>query len=156
MSRKRLIENINYTSEDLDYTRWSVVHFDNRNETFEKRKQAIELYIDNQISIADIKKITGIDRKELNKLLRKCLTNDKEGRQWGYRALIPYKRVGEKYLRIESTSGLQNPLRLTGAFKQLLEQYPVLPQLIDDYILNRRKRPTGDNVIRIIDLRNKF
>lgn len=156
MSRKKIIEDINYTAEDLDYTKWSVVHFDNRNETFEKRKQAIELYIDNQVSIGDIKKITGIDRKELNKLIRKCLTNDKEGRLWGYRALIPYKRTGEKYVRIESTSGLKTPLKLTGAFKQLLEHYPVLPQLIDDYILNRRKRPSGDNVIRIIDLRIKF
>jgi len=156
LSRKKIIEDINYTAEDLDYTRWPVVHFDNRNETFDKRKKAIELYIDNQVSLADIKKITGIDRKELNTFVRKCLTNDKEGRKWGYRALIPYKRAGEKYVRIESTSGLQTPLKLTGAFKQLLEQYPVLPQLIDDYILNRRKRPSGDNVIRVIDLRNKF
>lgn len=156
MSRSRFTESIDISNDDLDYTKWPGIHLDQRDEIFEKRKKAVQLYLNGELTLVEIKKITGISRKQVNNLTRKCLQKDGSGQLWGFRALLPYKRTGEKYVRIADTEGFNKNIRFTGAFKQLLERYPPLKELIHDYILNRRKRSIIDRVIRIKDLRTKF
>ncbi|GAB6989920.1 hypothetical protein [Paenibacillus pini] len=156
MSRIRFIENACYTNDDLDYNKWPDVHIDQRNQIFESRKKAVQLYMDGNLSLENITTITGITRKQLYKLARKCLERDEHGHLWGFRALLPYRRTGEKYIRLAQTNGFKKDTRLTGAFKQLLERYPELRELIHDYILNRKRRSIVDRIIRIKDLRTKF
>ncbi|MGQ7887563.1 hypothetical protein [Paenibacillus sp. WC2504] len=153
MSRVRITENIKYSIDDLDYTKWPTVYFDLREEVFENRKTAVELYLDNEKSIEEITQITGIQRKELNNFVKKCLQRDNEGVLWGFRALISHKRVGESYVRISDTEGFDGK-KLTGAFKKLLEEYPDIEKMIKEYVLNRRKRPVADRIIRVKDLRD--
>lgn len=157
MSRTRFIENLSLNTEDLDYSKWPDVHIDPRNETFENRKKAVQLYLDQKCSIRDITDQTGIKRKELNKFVKKCLRRDSANRLVGFPALIPFIRVGNqsKYKRFASTEGFENT-SLTGAFEQLLEKYPQLDELIKDYILRNKQRKAADNYIRIKDLRKKF
>lgn len=156
MSRRRFIENLNIDPDDLDYYKWPTVFMDTRDEIFDSRKKAIELYIDQEVTTKEIEHITGLRRKEVNSLLKKCLGRDKEGRIWGFRALIPYKRTGNKYDRILSTDGFDDDLKLTGAFMQLLQKYPKLDEYIKEFLYNRRSRRAADKVIRIKDLREKF
>ncbi|MEK4510804.1 hypothetical protein EJP82_06615 [Paenibacillus anaericanus] len=155
MSRNRYIENSNVDPEDLDYSKWPDVHIDPRNEIFENRKKAVQLYIDQKYSLKEIEDQTGIKRQELNEFVKKCLKRDYNNRLIGFPALIPFKRIGYKFKRYAATDGF-NYSSLTGAFEQLLEKYPQLDELIKDYILRRKQRRAADNYIRIKDLRKKF
>ena len=139
----------------MDYSKWPTVHLDHRGETFNKRKRAVEMYLDNNCSLDEIKKETGIDRREVYKFVRKCLLRDVNGRIWGFRALISYRRLGNTYDRITSTGGMKQD-NFTGAFTQLLEQYPEIQELIEDHILKNRKRKAADKVVWVTDLRNKL
>jgi putative transposase len=141
---------------DLNYLKWPTVYMDNRDDVFEKRKKAVELYIDQNLTVSEIEQQTGIRRKEINSLLKRCISKDSKGRIWGYRALLRYKRLGMTYDRLSMTDGFEEDLKLTGAFMQLLQKYPKLNEFIKDYIYNRRKRAAADKIIRIIDLREKF
>lgn len=156
MSRIRFTENACYTQDDLNYTKWPDIHMDQRSPIFEQRKRAVQLYLDGELTLKKINEVTGINRQQISKLTRKCLEKDENGHLWGFRALTPYRRAGETYLRIADTNGFNKNIRFTGAFTQLLERYPELKELIHDYILNRKKRPVVDRVIRIKDLRTKF
>ncbi|KRF31708.1 hypothetical protein [Paenibacillus sp. Soil787] len=153
MSRSRFVENVEYSIQELDYSKWPTVYLEKHNKTFENRKKAVELYLDNEVTLEEIKNLTGVSRKELRKFVKKCLERDNEGSLWGFRALLGYKRTGETYLRISETDGFGKS-KLTGAFKKLLEQYPNIEVMIKNYILNRRKRAAVDKFIRVKDLRD--
>lgn len=156
MSRKRLVEDMNIDSEWLDYSKWPTVHIDHRNEVFDKRKRAVELYLNNELDINEISRITGINRRDLPELIRKCLKKDTSGLIWGFRALLPYRRTGATYERSKPVDGFSKQLSFTGAFRQLLSKYPSVDDLIKNYILRRRKRAAADKIIRVKDLRKKF
>lgn len=137
------------------YNKWPTVHLEHRDETFEKRKRAVELYLDNNCTLEEINEQTGISRKEINKFVHKCLKRDVNGRIWGFRALLSNRRTGTTYERISSADGMKQ-VNFTGAFAQLLEKYPQLNALIEDHIIRRRKRAAADKVICIKDLRDKL
>jgi putative transposase len=155
VSRNRYTESINIGPEDLDYNKWPTVHFDNRNDNFEMRKLAVELYLERHVTVDEIKVRTGISRKELNGFVKKCLSSHPDGRLWGFRALIPYRRTRKNYTRVADTDGFKKQ-KLTGAFGRLLQQRPILEEKLKEHILNRRKRSIADRIIRIKDLRDKF
>ncbi|NOU89013.1 hypothetical protein GC102_25165 [Paenibacillus sp. LMG 31460] len=155
MSKVKFIQNFEVDAEDLDYTKWPTVHLEHRDETFEKRKRAVELYIDSNCSLKEIDAQTGISRKEVNKFVHKCLSKDKNGRIWGFRALLSYRRTGNTYDRISSADGMHQ-VDFTGAFAQLLEKYPKVKILIDDHIITKRKRAAADKVVMVTDLRGKL
>jgi putative transposase len=155
VSRNRFTESINLGPEDLDYRKWTTVHYDNRDDKFEMRKLAVELYLEREVTVKEIKTRTGLGRKELNDFVKKCLSYHPDGRLWGFRALIPYRRTHKTYTRVADTDGFKKQ-KLTGAFGRLLEQYPNLEIKLKEHILNRRKRAIADRIIRIKDLRDKF
>jgi putative transposase len=155
MSKVRFIENLDIQPEDLEYSKWPTIHLEHRDETFNKRKRAVEMYLDNTYSLEEIKNQTGIDRKELNKLVRKCISRDSKGSLWGFRALLSYRRLGVTYDRVTSVDGMKQD-NFTGAFTQLLERYPKIQELIDDHILKRRKRAAADKVILMTNLNEKL
>lgn len=102
MSRRK-VEQFSNTRE-INPNNWASVLEDaltpENKELFLKRKQAIDLYFAEE-SLDVIKNETGIVRSELYRFLERCFTLDPNGQEWGYRALIPRKRV-EK----EGESGL--------------------------------------------------
>lgn len=156
LSRSRYIESLTIKPTDLDYTNWPDVHIDPRDETFENRKKAVQLYLDQKCTLREIENNTGIQRKEINLFVKRCLQRDQNNRLLGFTALIPHKRSGTKYSRFAAIDGFNNDSSLTGAFQQLLEKYPQLKELIKDYILSRKRRKAADNFIRVKDLRTKF
>lgn len=156
MSKVRFINSsVTIDPEDLDYTKWPTVHMDHRDDTFNKRKRAVEMYLDNNCKMKEITEQTGISRNEITKLVHKCLKKDADNRVWGFRALISYRRLGLTYDRTSSVDGMDQK-NFTGAFQQLLEKYKELDDLVMDHILKKRKRAAADKVVSIKDLRDKL
>ena len=65
--------------------------------TFLARRQAVELYVAN-VAVTQIEQRTGVDRRQLYRLLDHCAAPHEDGRVFGWRGLVPYARVDD-YVR---------------------------------------------------------
>lgn len=162
MPKKRWIENEKIDPAHLDTSTWPIVHedkLDSRNkEIFSARKKAIDMYMKNERPIHEISAVTRIDRKDILAFVKRCLSYDDQGRIWGYRALIPRKRLKQyerKSLPVLSKQDEQS--KMTGAFTLLLKQYPIVKDTIDNLYLGRNtKREVRSPIIRVKDLHIKL
>lgn len=132
------IENKVISSESMDISKWRQVLINNLSEKdkeiFINRKMAIELYIKGEKTIKEISEITGFHRNEITRLYNKCIQIDKDGKIYGFIALIPYKRI-KNYSR----TSLNNSNKYNGAFSLLLAKYPNISEKIVNLYLNRNK-----------------
>ncbi|PRF98105.1 integrase [Burkholderia ambifaria] len=114
----------------LDTTTWPTIawtEFDARErESIRARTKAIEQYASGA-SIKEIEQTTGVDRRQLYRLLERALTVHPDGRIYGFRALPTHTRVAD-YVRISpvTVSGEHGSRGAVGALSQLLERFPVL------------------------------
>jgi putative transposase len=162
MPKKRWIENEKIDRLHLDISTWPIVHEDKLDskskEIYFARKKAIDMYIKNERPLHEISAETHIDRKDILVFVKRCLSVDDEGRIWGYRALIPGKRI-KQYERksLPVLSDQDEPLSMTGAFTLLLKQYPIVKETIDDLYMGRnKKRDVRSPIISVKDLHVKF
>lgn len=156
MMSRRPFSNIEISERSMDVTTWPSVLIDNldpedRN-VYLLRKKAIEIYFSTKMTVKDILLQTGLDDRNLRRLINRCLELDSEGVVWGFRALIPNKRVG-KYTRKAKLDGSTS---MTGAFDFLIERYPSLRDLIENLYLRRNKRLLQEPVLKIKHLHKKF
>lgn len=109
-------------------------------ELFARRHRAFCLYR-NGAPLAQIHVETGISAQRFYQLLDRCLVVHPDGRIYGFRALIPGIRI-KSYHR-------QKPVKLSvgdhqgggaGAFQKLLEDYPVLLELILSRLFPKKSR----------------
>ncbi|MCM3082071.1 hypothetical protein [Brevibacillus invocatus] len=132
MVRKSLIERENL---EVNISSWPQVNVENlpekNQEIFLKRKQAVDLYMTDKATIQDITKLTGINRVDLFRLIRRCLDYDIDGTVYGYRALIPFKRMKSydrsKPINIEDKLGKET---FSGAFIKFLAEHPTIAKLV--------------------------
>lgn len=157
MVRKSLIERENL---EVNISSWLQVNVENlpekNQEIFLKRKQAVDLYMTDKATIQDITKLTGINRVDLFRLIRRCLDYDNDGTVYGYRALIPFKRMKSyersKPINIEDKLGKET---FSGAFIKFLAEHTTIAKLVINLYLNKSqdvKRPR----MRVIDIHDKF
>lgn len=163
MTRSKLIDSpeIAITS-NLDISTWLKVDVETINnshikEKFLKRKQAVEMYMLNAASIKQIEQLTGINRKELGRLLKRCIELDSFGTVWGFRALIPNKKL-KNYTRFISANNSHNhlPTNFSGSFKQLLKAYPKIQEIVIDSFLSQRKKAVAEPIISIKFIHKRF
>lgn len=109
-------------------------------QVFLNRKEAIDLYANNEKSQVEIFSITGVNRRDLTHLYNRCISYDPNGIPWGYRALIPNKKL-KKY-ELDSLSQKFNESRKTGEFDLLLDKYPRIRDEIEDLFFGRKKKLT--------------
>ncbi|MFJ7310830.1 hypothetical protein [Peribacillus frigoritolerans] len=159
---KRYIELEGLDRSLIDRDKWPQVLSENLSDshrsTFFKRKKAVDLYFDGDISVTEICLKTDIKKQQLIKLVKNCLEVDQTGEIYGYRALIPYKRI-KPYKRNKSIDGFNDEggeRRLMGAFSMLLEKYPSIEDMIKNYYLNRKKRDITEPITRVKYLHRKF
>jgi transposase InsO family protein len=104
---------------------------------FVARRRAIELYVGNA-GVEQIEQQTGVDRRQLYRLLTRCNHMHDDGRVFGYRALVPYARVAEyqrtKRAKLHPIGGSRGT---AGAFNKLLQIHPTLGEWIDKQIRNK-------------------
>jgi transposase InsO family protein len=101
---------------------------------FKDRRQAVELYAANT-PVAQIEHCTGVDRRQLYRLLDRCQTVHEDGNVFGWRALVPHARV-DSYRRTAkiqlSSDGLGSGG--AGAFAMLLQAHPALAEWITQQV----------------------
>ncbi|OMS46798.1 hypothetical protein AQ740_17300 [Burkholderia pseudomallei] len=116
--------------QTLDLSTWPTVAwtvFDAaERESIRARTTAIEQYACGA-TIKEIEQSTGVNRRQLYRLLERALTAHPDGRLYGFRALILHARVGD-YVRLSPVklSGERGSRGAVGALSQLLERFPSL------------------------------
>jgi len=99
---------------------------------FNDRKQAVMLKCDGAKN-SQIKLLTGFDRREVFRYLKRCECTHHDGRAWGFRALVPGTKVDlpkQKKQRKTPKSNKNNRGGLKNAFTWLLNKYPDIRELI--------------------------
>jgi putative transposase len=158
MSKKRLLEQVDIDPKYLDVKNWPTVLTEclqpEEEKIFLQRKQAVEMYL-NDYSLDDIKKETGLNRRDVNRYIKRCLLYDNSGVIWGYRGLVHQKNL-KPYQRKTTSSEESQSIKLTGAFQQLLKRYPAIKEAIDDYYLRKNKKSVTEPVVRTKHLHRRF
>jgi transposase InsO family protein len=106
--------------------------------TFQARRTAIELYSQGT-SIGEIESLIGINRRQLYRLIDRCVEPHEDGRPFGFRALVRYSRVASYQrvtrVHVQATGGCRGT---AGAFGAMLEAHPALLDWIDKRIQAKR------------------
>ena len=106
--------------------------------SFAARQRAVELYAAN-IAVAEIERHTGVDRRQLYRLLDHCTAPHDDGRVFGWRALVPYTRVAD-YQRVAKVQLSRDGAGsgAVGAFGLLLQVHPALATWITESVRSKR------------------
>jgi putative transposase len=95
-------------------------------QVFEARMQAVLRYTKGE-SLKQIEQSTGVNRRQLYRLLERAILSHPDGRLFGFRALVSYVRIAE-YGRVNPVQvrGVRGSCGAAGALSQLFERYPAL------------------------------
>jgi transposase InsO family protein len=88
-------------------------------------------------SVAMIKSVTGVDRRQIYRLLDRCVMLHEDGRPWGWRGLVPYARTSE-YRRSAALEVTDQGAGAAGAFSLLLQANPGLQDWIGQAVRKKR------------------
>ncbi|MCY8034295.1 hypothetical protein [Bacillus sonorensis] len=119
---------------------------------FKQRKLAIDLYFKRIYTMKEISNLSSLSSQEIRRLLKRCLRFDEHGQIFGYRALIPGKRICKNNPNIRNT----NKKGFANSFSQLMKQYPELKEFLINTFLKKMNNSVSDNVISIKHLHQKF
>ncbi|MDE2434403.1 MAG: integrase, partial [Burkholderiales bacterium] len=129
-------------ARELDLNSWA--EFDAnalptaKRKVFSSRRLAVELYV-KRVPLTEIESQTGVDRRQLYRLLDRCVQVHEDGRVYGFRGLVRYARVADYQrnarLLIHPLGGSRG---MAGAFATLLQRYPALSDWIDQQVRKNR------------------
>lgn len=143
MNKAQSFNRLEIDPELLKVNLWPTVDTNNIPEEkihiYRKREKAIIKLIDSG-NIDDICNDHKITRPELYRFVQRCLEIHPDGRIWGFRALIPYKRC-KSYQRLK-------PVRVhtsdksgdSGALMQLFDRFPEIKDTVDNLFLKKREK----------------
>jgi putative transposase len=127
-----------------DVNNWATVDTSHLSEKdakkFEARQNAVSAYLDGS-PMEEIRKEFGICRIEVLRYCKRCLSLHKDGRIYGWRALIPYERqkaydrVAESHDNNDFTHGGDS-----GKLTKLFDTFPELKELVDNLFLKRLEK----------------
>ena len=134
---------------------WSTVKTDlwshDKKDTYDRRKKAVDLYIDDAHA-KEIFEKTGIKHNKVADLISRCIKIDPAtGKQYGYTALVPNKKITNKVPSEEKNS----TSKTKGSFKALLLKYPGLDIYIRDLYF-RKANITLEKKVSASNLHKKF
>jgi putative transposase len=123
------------SADTLDIARWPSIDItalaENARRRYQERATAIDQYFRGR-PIDEIEDVSRVDRRVLYRLIERAVRPHPDGRPWGFRALIPGMHV-RAYQRLKTTVGARDGL--AGSFRQLLDRYPPLEQVVKQLIL---------------------
>ncbi|EDS99755.1 Integrase catalytic region [Burkholderia ambifaria IOP40-10] len=138
----------------LDPSTWPTIawtEFDAAERKFiQARTKAIEQYASGA-TVREREQATGVNRRQLYRLLDRALTVHPDGRIYGFRALIAHTRIAD-YVRISpvTVSGEHGSRGAVGALAQLFERFPTLAAWLQLQIKQHRvalvEIRTGDDL----------
>lgn len=109
-------------------------------EKFKNRVAAVEFYFGDR-TLAQIQIATGVHRKDIQRLVKKCLLTADDGKIFGFRALIPFIRMKEysRTAKIEFKFPEQKGGQ-SGALAALFLRFPSIEDEILKLILQERQK----------------
>ena len=132
---------------------------DEDRDAYNRRCNAIKMFIEEtQIPVSIILEKTGINRSALYRLIERCSHKHSDGRIFGFRGAIPYVRQ-KNYERTAQVDGSRKGRAgSSGAFKQLLTDYPGIEKLLKKYGRERNKKIESAREVRkpILEIHNLF
>jgi putative transposase len=103
-----------------------------------KRCRALQAFLEEpHTPLAAILRETGVARSALYRLLDRCWERHDDGRIFGFRALVPYARLKEYERNRPVDAQWDRQGGSSGAFTQLLRDYPSLKKLLDKFAKQR-------------------
>lgn len=105
---------------------------------FQLRMNAIERYARGE-RVSDIEQATGLNRRQLYRLLERAMALHPDGRIFGFRALLKHVRISE-YVRTSpiAVRGERGSRGAVGALSLLFERYPTLSAWLLRQVKQRR------------------
>ena len=101
---------------------------------FLQSRKSVQLFLTGT-AVREIEQQTGLDRRQLYRLLERCLTQADNGWIFGFRGLLKHLRIGSYTRTAKLSSGCSATGQgYAGAFALLLERYPVLTQWLTQKI----------------------
>lgn len=162
MPNKKVIRNIQIDTYDLNISNWPEVCVENltveEQNVYYRRKDAIIMYMKNEKTLKEISQAFNIDVKNITRLVKRCFELDNKGFIWGFRALVPNKRIS-KYERkhpYKDNSDDKKEIKKTGYFNLLIDKYPEIKEKIIEYYFDLTKDKVTDPVINLKYLHKKF
>ncbi|MFB5089331.1 hypothetical protein PGC35_19405 [Psychrobacillus sp. PGGUH221] len=140
---------------------WPKVNIEMLDETnreiFLKRFNAINAYIEAEKSLNKIYLETSVPKSEIFRLLKRCQKIDEFGNVYGYRGLLRYQRIKPYQVKSDKKiNGYNNEkFKKSGAFKYLLDEFPVIKETIDNLVFNKKNGEIRANN-RTKDIHKKF
>ncbi|WP_230960246.1 hypothetical protein [Burkholderia territorii] len=122
----------------IDVSQWATPDVgamtDSRRALYFARKRAVELYLSNASPEA-IKRATSLSAKQAYRLIsERCLETHEDGREYGWRGLIPYGRM-RPYRRIRRIRVNEYGGGAVGALQAVFDAHPELRTAFDVRIL---------------------
>lgn len=134
------------------------VDFDDRQRNqFRAQVEAMRLYF-SWVPVGEIEARTGINQSTLPRLARRCLQMANDGRIQGFRACVPFLRVGSYARTSEIGHGPPGEqLGMAGALGATLKRFPDIDELLVKYAKNEAKRrAVPEYKLRPCDLHRVF
>jgi len=98
---------------------------------FDRRVGAMKAYALN-VTLKKIRSQFQIGEDEVRRHFRRCVSTHKDGRLWGFRALIPRMRTKD-YERMCEVNGLKASRSHSGKFQRLLKAHPEIREKLVGY-----------------------
>ena len=105
--------------------------------TFVRRERAFLSMKMRNHTLTDIAKTAGLSRKALRQLAVRTLKRHKDGKVWGFRALVPRTNVSGYEREALPTTKASKHGGDAGAFTALLRKYSELPRFIEKNLFRR-------------------
>ncbi len=122
---------------------------------YDKREKAVRAFLVEDMSIDLLEKTFNIKRANFYRLLKRCLKEHKDGRIWGFRALVPSARL-EKYIRTKTSTSkpAEQQGGSSGSLIKHFDQFPEMEEFFKDEFLqlvtdNNKLRENQIQVTRI-------
>lgn len=133
-----------------DLSTWPTVDTSSFDESdrakFNSAAEAVRLFVEERdVTLAEIKRLTGVHREQLYRQLSRCLSKAEDGRIQGFRALIPHRHIKD-YTR-SAPVGPSRPRAkggAAGAFSATLSRFSDVKGWLDRQIRLRHKQLGGE------------
>lgn len=140
--------------EIKDWSVWPMVDElsldEDERKAYQSRERAIRCFVDNpEMRIADICRETGVSTSTLYRLFERCCKKHPDGRIYGFRGLVRYRRVA-RYSRTKpiERSGSREKGGAAGAFSMLLDRYPALEEFLVKELKKRSRKIEAAEEVR--------
>ena len=130
------------TEQQKDYKLWPTVNTTLLEEDERIQYQQRETLVIAYLEGAQIKDLAEQDKVTPNMIRRyvsRCLDQHEDGRIWGFRALIPYKRIKEYQRSISTVDHRKSNRGNAGLLMQLFFKYPHIQESVDALFLKETK-----------------